>query len=99
MRLELIRHGTTTLQDEHRYQGITDAPLNQAGRTALHPADYTPDRVIVTPLIRTQETASILFPQVPQTISTARFLQARMFCWMDWAISLQANCTARMEEE
>ena len=32
MRLELIRHGETALQKEHRYQGITDAPLSPEGR-------------------------------------------------------------------
>lgn len=68
MRLELIRHGATTLQVEHRYQGITDAPLSTVGRSALHVADYVPERVIVTPLRRTQETAAILFPNVPQIV-------------------------------
>lgn len=68
MRIELIRHGATALQAEHRYQGITDAPLSDAGRSALHAADYVPERVIVTPLRRTQETAAILFPDVPQII-------------------------------
>lgn len=68
MRLELIRHGATALQVEHRYQGITDAPLSREGRSALHPADYVPERVIVTPLRRTQETAAILFPDVPQIV-------------------------------
>ena len=38
MRLELIRHGETALQKEHRYQGITDAPLSPEGRGNLHPA-------------------------------------------------------------
>lgn len=68
MRLELIRHGATALQAEHRYQGITDAPLSQAGRASLRAADDMPERVIVTPLRRTQETAAILFPEVPQII-------------------------------
>ena len=35
MRLELIRHGETALQKEHRYQGITDAPLSPEGREKL----------------------------------------------------------------
>ena len=35
MRIELIRHGTTALQEEGRYQGVTDAPLSQKGRSAL----------------------------------------------------------------
>lgn len=68
MRLELIRHGETALQKEHRYQGITDAPLSPEGRGKLHPAGALPERVIVTPLQRTRETAEILFPGVPQLV-------------------------------
>ena len=58
MRLELIRHGETALQKEHRYQGITDAPLSPQGRKKLHRGDALPERVVVTPLRRTQETAA-----------------------------------------
>ncbi len=68
MKLELIRHGETDLQREHRYQGITDAPLSAVGRERLHPAYFRPARVIVTPLRRTRETAAILFPAVPQLV-------------------------------
>lgn len=68
MRLELIRHGATALQAEHRYQGITDAPLSTEGRAALHQSDAMPERVIITPLRRTKETAEILFPDVPQIV-------------------------------
>lgn len=69
-RIELIRHGETALQAEHRYQGVTDAPLSAAGRAALRAAnaDVLPARVIVTPLRRTQETAAILFPGVEQIV-------------------------------
>lgn len=65
MRLELIRHGETVLQKEHRYQGVTDAPLSPPGRDVLHPAGVLPERVVVTPLRRTRETAELLFPGVP----------------------------------
>lgn len=68
MKLELIRHGETDLQREHRYQGITDAPLSTVGRKRLLPANFRPERVIVTPLRRTRETAAILFPAVPQIV-------------------------------
>ena len=68
MKLELIRHGETDLQREHRYQGITDAPLSTVGRKRLLPANFRPERVIVTPLRRTRETAAILFPAVPQLV-------------------------------
>lgn len=68
MRLELIRHGETVLQKEHRYQGVTDAPLSPPGRDVLHPAGALPERVVVTPLRRTRETAELLFPGVPQMV-------------------------------
>lgn len=68
MRLELIRHGETVLQKEHRYQGVTDAPLSPPGRDVLHPAGVLPERVVVTPLRRTRETAELLFPGVPQMV-------------------------------
>ena len=68
MRLELIRHGETELQKEHRYQGVTDAPLSWDGSAALRSAEFLPERVIVTPLRRTRETAAILFPEVPQLV-------------------------------
>lgn len=68
MRLELIRHGETALQKEHRYQGTTDAPLSTEGRNNLRPAEVLPERAIVTPLRRTRETAEILFPGVPQLV-------------------------------
>lgn len=68
MRLELIRHGETVLQKEHRYQGVTDAPLSPPGRDVLHPAGALPERVAVTPLRRTRETAELLFPGVPQLV-------------------------------
>lgn len=68
MRLELIRHGETVLQKEHRYQGVTDAPLSPLGQDVLHPAGTLPERVVVTPLRRTRETAELLFPGVPQLV-------------------------------
>lgn len=68
MRLELIRHGETVLQKEHRYQGVTNAPLSPPGRDVLHPAGALPERVAVTPLRRTRETAELLFPGVPQLV-------------------------------
>lgn len=69
MLIELIRHGETALQQEHRYQGSTDAPLSSVGRAALHAAGYVPEVLVVTGLKRTVETAEILFPGVPQRIA------------------------------
>ena len=62
MKIYLIRHGVTRLGEEKRYQGRTDAPLSEGGRASLRRADFDPERVYVTSLCRTAETASILFP-------------------------------------
>lgn len=66
MELELIRHGETLWQTQHRYQGRSDISLSPAGRAALHPAAVCPKVVYVTSLGRTRETAAILFPQADQ---------------------------------
>ena len=68
MRIELIRHGQTALQAERRYQGATDAPLSPEGKRMLRRAERCPDRVYVTPLLRTRQTAEILFPEAEQTV-------------------------------
>ena len=68
MKIYLIRHGETALQAEKRYQGVTDAPLSGAGRAKLRRAEIRPDRVYVTPLRRTRETAAILFPEAEQVL-------------------------------
>lgn len=66
MLIYLIRHGATALNEEGRYQGLTDIPLSQAGRAALRKADFCPETVYVSPLCRAAETAAILFPKAKQ---------------------------------
>ena len=66
MRIFLIRHGETALQPEKRYQGVTDAPLSSEGKQKLRKADFSPEIVYVTPMLRTRETAAILFPSAEQ---------------------------------
>ena len=74
MLIELIRHGVTDLQLDHKYQGWTDAPLGDYGKAHLAEASDVANeasgmqrRVVhVTPLIRTRETAAILFPEAQQ---------------------------------
>lgn len=66
MRIELIRHGLTVLQEEHKYQGISDVPLSNAGKHNLKPSERPVSVVHVTPLRRTGETATILFPEAKQ---------------------------------
>lgn len=62
MLIYLIRHGETAYNAEMRYQGRSDIPLSENGRAKLRPADFSPDRVYVSPLSRARETAEILFP-------------------------------------
>ena len=68
MRIELIRHGATLLQQENRYQGVTDVPLSPEGREELLPVSVQPERVFVSPLLRAKQTAGILFPDSEQIV-------------------------------
>lgn len=62
----LLRHGETAWNRERRYQGLTDIPLSDRGRALLGRADFSPERVYVSPLSRARETAAILFPEAEQ---------------------------------
>ena len=66
MLIYLIRHGETVWNAEKRYQGLTDIPLSDRGRALLRRADFSTERVYVSPLIRARETAAILFPEAEQ---------------------------------
>lgn len=68
MIIYLLRHGTTIYNVEKRYQGQRDIPLSDAGRAQICPADFTTDVVYVSPLMRTQQTAQIMFPQAKQIV-------------------------------
>ena len=68
MRIYLIRHGETVLQAEKRYQGTTDQPLSSEGKRKLSRAAFCPEQVYVTPLLRTKQTATILFPEAKQIV-------------------------------
>ena len=61
MRVWLLRHGETDWNARRKYLGRTDLPLSGRGRLALIRADFAPDRVYVSPLGRTAETAELLF--------------------------------------
>ena len=61
----LWRHGQTTWNVEHRYQGQTDIPLDdtgvaQAGQAARRLATLRPDALFSSDLSRTQQTAAAL---------------------------------------
>lgn len=67
----LVRHGLTQGNRERRYVGgLTDEPVCPEGIAALKllPADETVDSVFVSPLQRTHQTASILFPNARQIV-------------------------------
>ena len=70
MRALLIRHGQTRGNAAEEFIGSTDEPLSQAGREKAENAKKDPSvkRVFVSPMLRTRETASILFPNAEQTI-------------------------------
>ncbi len=70
MRVVLIRHGKTQGNLERRYVGSTDEPLCAEGKQEVLQIGQAPNvgRVYVTSLIRTQQTASLLFPQAEQVI-------------------------------
>lgn len=73
MRITLIRHGKTAGNSELRYIGRTDEPLAPAGIMQLKAqnTDYALNKVYVSPLRRTQQTAAILFPNAKQIIVDA----------------------------
>lgn len=70
MRVYLIRHAKTVGNALNRYIGITDSPLCDEGIAFAKTAggDKELRDVIVTALIRTQQTANILFPNAKQHI-------------------------------
>ena len=68
MSIWLLRHGRTEYNDLHRYQGKLDIPLSDAGAAELHAADFSPELVYVSHLLRARQTARILFPNASQKI-------------------------------
>lgn len=69
MRIWLIRHGRTPLNEEGRYQGKLDTGLSEEGQRALERADVSPSRVYVSPALRARQTAGILFPDADQVVA------------------------------
>lgn len=71
MNVILIRHGATAGNALRRYIGRTDEPLSAEGIRQAKAAGNDPGLplVYVTPLVRTQQTASILFPNARQIVT------------------------------
>lgn len=65
MRLLMMRHGSTPSNEAHRYLGLSDESLSAAGRAQCLQAGVLPqvERVYVSALTRTRESARICFPQ------------------------------------
>ena len=63
----LIRHGRTEANDRHLYCGSTDLPLSESGRQALGELPYhlPPAQFLTSGMVRTEETLSLLFGDVP----------------------------------
>ena len=69
--LLFIRHGATAGNLRRRYIGRTDEPLCEAGVAqvkALQKRGLSVDRLFVSPMLRTRQTAELLFPQMPYTV-------------------------------
>lgn len=65
MNIYLVRHGETTFNQEKRFYGLSDCPLNRTGRhqsqrlqKKLQQVNF--DKVYVSELSRTQETAQLI---------------------------------------
>ena len=52
MTVYLLRHGRTAYNEQRRYQGRSDPPLSPAGAAELRAADFTPEPVYTSPLLR-----------------------------------------------
>lgn len=66
-----IRHGATAGNLRRRYIGRTDEPLCEAGVAQvemLRKQGRSVDKLFVSPLLRTRQTAELLFPQMPYTV-------------------------------
>ncbi len=70
-RVLFIRHGATAGNLEKRYIGRTDEPLCEAGIaqvSKLKEMDWKPDVLFVSPMLRTRQTAELVFPGMEQQI-------------------------------
>jgi len=70
MELIILRHGKTVGNTENRYVGRTDEPLSNKYIDEVKAQGSDPEvlEVYVSPLIRTRQTAQILFPNAKQTV-------------------------------
>ena len=70
--LIFIRHGATIGNLEKRYIGRTDEPLCDKGISQVLENKKrvpVPDKIFVSPMLRTRQTAELLFPQMFYTVA------------------------------
>lgn len=70
-RVLFVRHGATAGNLEKRYIGSTDEPLCYEGIEQvkkLRQFHWAADALFVSPMLRTRQTAQLLFPQCPKQI-------------------------------
>lgn len=71
IQLIFIRHGATAGNLEKRYIGSTDEPLCDIGIAQvekLRKQNFQADFLYVSPMLRTRQTAELLFPEMSHTI-------------------------------
>jgi probable phosphoglycerate mutase len=78
----LWRHGQTTWNVEHRFQGQTDIPLDETGEaqaeyTAKRLATLRPNVIVASDLYRAQQTAAALARLTGLTVSLDKDLRER----------------------
>lgn len=93
MRLTIMRHGATASNLEHRYLGLTDEPLSEAGRAQCEQAGVFSqvERVYVSRLQRAQESAHICYPQAQMVVVPG-------FEEFDFG-AFEGRCAAEMEDD
>jgi len=71
MEVLLIRHGLTAGNLQKRYAGRTDEPLCSQGFADTRKAGRFPAvaKVVVSPMLRARQTASLLFPEAEQRVA------------------------------
>ncbi|MGX7058572.1 histidine phosphatase family protein [Vagococcus humatus] len=76
MKIILIRHGETDYNAKKCFYGRLDVSINQTGQDqarqlATKLASCHPDRLITSQLVRTKETASLIFPTYTQEANSS----------------------------
>ncbi len=98
----LWRHGQTTWNIEHRFQGQTDIPLDEVGvgqavGAARRLAALKPDAIVSSDLIRAQQTAAALARLTGLPVAQDKNLRERF--GGDWEGLTDAEISARYPDD